>query len=771
MLKTLVRGDMRRSLMATITLTILIALAAMLVVVGAGLITGTFKAINNAWEKASPPDVIQMHTGEIDEQALKEWISTRPEVEDYEFQRTLPLLGSQVWFAGESQAESVLEPMMVTAPKNFDLLIDDSGASANPGPGEISMPVHYRKIGAIELGDTVRIVAGGVEKELVVTSFFRDMQMNPSMVTSKRIVLNESDYQEFNVAGLEPEYLLEFLLRPGERNKAFIDAYAQAGMPAQGVAINASVLKLMNGLSTLIVAVLAIIISLVLVGLAALALRFAFLTAMQSDMQSIGTLRAIGIAAKDIKVLYLSKYAVIAVIGTILGALLAIPVISITQEPAVVYLGKAPIGVLDILVPVIAACLVPLLITGFCWRLLRRIDSLATVEVLAGRTTNATQKKPSRRLLLHRSRRLSPDTFLGLKSAFRRRNLLLVGIIAASSFLLIFPTAVGSTFGSPDFSTYLGVGRADVRIDVRDGAEDFDQLAAAIASDPDVEKQVELVTSRFEVTRSDGQGEAAYVVIERGDHTAFPLQYDQGQPPQTDEEIALSVNQAKSMEAAVGDTVNISDGQQTRQLTVSGIYQDITNGGTTAKAVFDTDAAPLWQVIYIKFNPGVDQTAKIEAWKAEFSGAKITDVANYTTQTFGATTAQINIAAVLSGGVGVALAAIVTMLFLVLLVAEDKASLGAQKLLGTTVRMISKQYLIQFLTLGLAGVIVGAILVATLGNLIFRMALGILGAPGVELLFDPILAWGVQPVLLLAVVVAACALTVPKAARSAALLD
>ena len=35
-----------------------------------------------------------------------------------------------------------------------------------------------------------------------------------------------------------------------------------------------------------------------------------------------------------------------------------------------------------------------------------------------------------------------------------------------------------------------------------------------------------------------------------------------------------------------------------KDLTVTGVYQDITNNGKTAKATFDDGAPALWQIIY-----------------------------------------------------------------------------------------------------------------------------------------------------------------------------
>jgi putative ABC transport system permease protein len=58
---------------------------------------------------------------------------------------------------------------------------------------------------------------------------------------------------------------------------------------------------------------------LLVVGL--LCLRFSFLTAAEQDYREIGVLKAIGVAPRDVARIYLTKYALLAGIATVLGLL------------------------------------------------------------------------------------------------------------------------------------------------------------------------------------------------------------------------------------------------------------------------------------------------------------------------------------------------------------------------------------------------------------------------------------------------------------------
>lgn len=331
MLWKMLVGDVRRSKGVSITLTLLMTLASALVITGVSLVVQTMGAVDVLWKSASPPDVVQMYIGDLEanraeSEALKTWAAERSEVEDMHLMRTLPVPGAQMWLAGQSQADSVLEPAFVTSPERFDLLLDEHYNRVQPGPGEIAMPVIYQEQGTLKLGDTVTVqLAEGVKKDFVVTSFLRDAQMNPSLVTSKRMVVHPDDFSVVNQHLNNPEYFIEFKLAKGADRSAFQHAYKDAHLPNRGIVVDSTIFRLMNALSTLLVAALAIVIASLLVVVAALSVRFAFLAAIENDLKEIGVLKAIGAPSRAMKRLYLIKYAALAGVGTLVGLLLAIP--------------------------------------------------------------------------------------------------------------------------------------------------------------------------------------------------------------------------------------------------------------------------------------------------------------------------------------------------------------------------------------------------------------------------------------------------------------
>ena len=756
MLWKMLVGDVRRSKGVSITLTLLMTLASALVITGVSLVVQTMGAVDVLWKSASPPDVVQMYIGDLEanraeSEALKTWAAERSEVEDMHLMRTLPVPGAQMWLAGQSQADSVLEPAFVTSPERFDLLLDEHYNRVQPGPGEIAMPVIYQEQGTLKLGDTVTVqLAEGVKKDFVVTSFLRDAQMNPSLVTSKRMVVHPDDFAVVNQHLNNPEYFIEFKLAKGADRGAFQHAYRDAHLPNRGIVVDSTIFRLMNALSTLLVAALAIVIASLLVVVAALSVRFAFLAAIENDLKEIGVLKAIGAPSRAMKRLYLIKYAALAGVGTVVGLLLAIPMTHTSLKPVLLYLGTPPT---NLWAPLLAAFIVPLLLIGLCWLLLRRMDRISAVQVLQ---EQMRASRSGRRFRLTRSRFLPVHQWTGLTAALRPANLLLLTVVALSTFLMILPTTLASTFADQRFATYVGIGAADVRIDIRDNTINPEKVTKDAESDPDVTNVVRLTSNRYDIKKADGW---ETIVVERGDHTVFPLSYTSGHAPTAPDEIALSYNQAQEINADLGHTITMRTPGGEKQLRVSGIYQDVTNGGRTAKAVFEDSAPAVWEVVYLQLASGVDVHAKTEQFTNTYPEAKVNNVSDVSQQIFGAASSQLGVIALLAAIAAVGLIFLVTTLFLILILAREHDDIASLRAIGATSRGLVGHYLTRFGTVGLAGIIVGVVLVNTLGNSLFKLGLGRMGAPAVELLPDMLLAWVLIPLVLALVI--ATAIVIP----------
>ena len=90
-------------------------------------------------------------------------------------------------------------------------------------------------------------------------------------------------------------------------------------MPANGQPITYAIIRLVSGISDIIMVLIIVLVSLFLIFVVAICLRFTILTAMEEEIKSIGTMRAIGMSYKNISQIYLIKYRFLAILGCIAG--------------------------------------------------------------------------------------------------------------------------------------------------------------------------------------------------------------------------------------------------------------------------------------------------------------------------------------------------------------------------------------------------------------------------------------------------------------------
>jgi len=162
---------------------------------------------------------------------------------------------------------------------------------------------------------------------------------------------------------------------------------------------------------------------------------------------------------------------------------------------------------------------------------------------------------------------------------------LLFIVFVISLFIIIVPVNLLNTLQSPRFIAYMGVGQSDIRMDLQQSGntdQRFRSMITTLQKDQDIEKFSPLITSRFKVLGSDGVWEN--LNVETGDFSIFPLSYVDGAAPSSDHEIALSDLNAKELNKGVGDSLHLLAAGNETEMRISGIYQDVTNGGRTAKA-------------------------------------------------------------------------------------------------------------------------------------------------------------------------------------------
>lgn len=706
MLKKLIWNDVRQNKLLSAATVFFMAVSAMMLALTALLFSSLLGSVSALMEQAQVPDLLQMHTGEFNEGDIARFAKERPEIDRWQVCRFLNLDNSEVSLGGHSLLDSTQDNGLCVQSENFDFLLDMENRRPEVLPGQVYVPVCYRTRYELNAGDTMGI--GG--EELTIAGFLRDAQMNSMMASSKRFLVSEWDYERLKTGG-EEEYLIEFLLEDGADANALSTAYTDQGLAANGPAITKPLIRMMNALSdgtTILVIFLAAVVVLLV---ALICIRFILAIRMERDKRELGMLKALGIGKREIKRLYFSKYVLFSACGGLLGLGASTVLRGPLEQQIRELYGASDNGAQAAAAALCAAAVVEAVILLCVWRSLKRTDQLS---VLAALFPVQEQRRDWRQYLL-----------IGLVSA-------------ACTFLMLLPQNLYSTLSSPTFVTYMGIGNADIRMDIRQGADislTTAQLAADLEHDEQAERYAVLQTQSLPAVLSDGT--TCSLTVEMGDHTIFPVEYSQGTPPVMENEIALSSLNAKELGLSVGDTLPLRIDSGEMRCTVCGIYSDITNGGKTAKMSGRADNAPvIWSVIYVLLR---DRSVSAQ-WMETYAraGADVTDIADYVRDTYGPTLAQLGLASRGAMLIAILVAFVVIALFLRLIVERGRDAISLQKALGFTGSEIGRAYFFKGVFSAGAGVIAGLAAGTLLGESLCGAVLSSFGADGFRFVID----WG-----------------------------
>lgn len=377
MLTKLIWNDVRQNKLLSAATVFFMTVSAMMLGLTALLFSGLLGSVNALMEQAQVPDLLQMHTGALEESQISRFAGEHPEIDQWQICRFLNLDNSQVALGGHSLLDSTQDNGLCVQSEHFDYLLYMDNNRPHVLPGQVYVPVCYRARYDLNIGDTMQIGGEG----LTIAGFLRDSQMNSMMASSKRFLVSQWDYERLKPHG-EEEYLIEFLPKDGGNANAVSTAYTQQGLPANGPAITKPLIRMMNALSDGTTIFVIFLTAVVVLLVALLCIRFILSIRMERDKREVGMLKALGIGKGEIKRLYFSKYLLFSLCGGLLGlgaaAVLQGPLEGQIRELC----GASDRGAQSAVSALCAVAVVEAVILLSVWRSLKKTDKLSVLAAL-----------------------------------------------------------------------------------------------------------------------------------------------------------------------------------------------------------------------------------------------------------------------------------------------------------------------------------------------------------------------------------------------------
>lgn len=695
-----------------------------------------FSSITSMYETAKPPHFLQMHMGTIEQTDIDEFNESFEGVTYWQSVPMITLYGENIIVTGDDKSYTLsdcrLDISFVKQNDGYDVLLDEKRIPLNLLDGEIGVPIIVLEQYDISLGDKITLSANGIEKQFTVVTYVYDGMMNSTMCSSTRFLINDTDF-DFLFGNIgETEYLIETYFADSSLASAYQTAYEQSDkeLPKNGQAITYTVIFLLSALTDILTAMVFVLAGVMLIIVVVMCLRYVILAEMEDDVATIGTMKSIGIPDKGIENLYLAKIRILMSVACVVGFLLALLLLPRFTSHISRFFGEQPLEIKNMLLAIISVVVIYCIILLFAKKILKQIRTKTIVDLLV--LDDGFNKKSKVKSGLYKSRKLSTNALIGIQEVRNGYGIVFI-LMLIITFLVMVPIRSLQTMQSEDFVTYMGNPICDLLVEVMQGEEleNRNEELCSVLSEEIKNGYIQnvAVLRRVRLQVFNNADELVGVHVDIGSSAGKGIVYISGINPSAKKHIALSYLLADELGKEVGDTVNIISGNETYCMEVCGIYQDVTSGGKTAKAIYDFEGELSEKYTYqLELSSGVSSEVISNSLKLELgSGYSIKSMDSFLEQTLGGVTVRFSQAVYLIIIIGVIITIFIVLLYMELRLARNMHALAEKIVMGIPIKAICIQELYPMLLLGGTGVILGVILTEILGETVISALFSLLG--------------------------------------------
>lgn len=746
----LLKNDFKRNTWNNAILLMFISLSVVVAVTVTILLTQLFTSISSMYKIANPPHFLQLHKGDISKPNLDKFNSTFVGLKHSQIVTLINIDGNEITISNEkdkniSLSECRLDISFVKQNNKYDVLLDKDRNPIEVENGEIVVPIILKSSFNIEIGDVLSVGTGNGKKEFKVKSFLYDGQMNSTLVSSTRFLISDDDFENLMNESYEKEYMIEAWFLDSKQASSYQNQYeeSQLNLPKNGQAVTYTLIFLLSALTDLLIAMIFLLTGIFLIVISLICLRYSILADLEDDMIEIGTMKAIGISKKGICNLYLIKIKLIAFVGSILGLIIALVFSVVINRHLSNTFGNQKFEPLNFIFVALVIVGIYSLIVVFSKKILKRIVKLSVVDLLVTEKGFSGKNRKVHSFL--KNKFLPFNLSVGLHK-FRRGYGIVFVLMLIVSFFIMIPYRALQTMGDNEFSTYMGSPVYDILIDVEQGKdiERKNEILNTILKKEMKEGNIKEI-STLRVVRLQGisnDGEILGIHTGSGENAGSGLKYLSGKSPIKDNEIALSYLVSDELKKDVGDKLEIIVGSTKKNFFVSGIYQDVTSGGKTAKTIYSFSELPSEKYSYgIK----ADKEKILEITNGLRNklgyGYSIENMDEFLDQTLGNVIYQLKNTSIIVLMVGILMSCLIISLFIKLLMTREGYALALKKTMGIPLSSIKIQELYPILFSGGLGSIIGVILSELLGGYLISGIFSIFRIGLKEFIFVKIPIW------------------------------
>lgn len=760
----ILKRDLKRKKTMNIILLIFITMSSLFLASSVNNLSTITNMIDTFLEESKVPDFFTLAVVGTEEDQLDKFFKESDNVAEYQSVDMYNFTVNDIRLqrAGSTVKEKYVPGNTVSVcpvPENFMKIFDAKGELLSLNQGEIAVTKVEAETNDLAVGDKLTITIGGKEKEFTVKEIVKDAVFGSTMLGFKRYYIAEEDFDFYDFEYKTRIYNINY-----QDEKSFQKEYKKLQINVIAN-IDKGLIKTCYIVDMLISGVL-IIVSVCLVLIAFLILKFSINFTLQEDFKEIGIMKAIGITDWGIKKIYLCKYLALAVTGSLVGLAGSFPFGRLLLEKAMLNIGRSA-EASNITINFVCAAAVVVIVLLFCYLSTNKLKKLSAMQAIRN-GSNGERYNAKAKIRLHERKHMRPCIYMAindLTSNFRRFTTL--GIIFFIGTLLIqLPLSAVTTLKSEELIRTFSIIPSDAYIDnlkietymVEENnqaiATDLEEIKNTLREHGMEGKVWAEIGYMMQTYASDSEELYSYFSTqpmgdEEGEYTIL-----EGRSPKLANEVIITEKTAKEMGVEIGDTIYYKFDNHTEEFIITGIFQTLMNMGNgyrvsrLAKMDYSSISGVYGIQVELEDYDGEEAYEKI---KEVFPTYKVKDYRRYISDMIGSVAEQVDVLQKFITAIVFMINCLITVLIMKTLITQERAQIAMIKSIGISNRAAKAWQTIRILIVLLIAIILGTIVSNLIAPITIGQVFAIMGASKMKLISNPIETYLLYPAALLVV--------------------
>ena len=745
MFLNILKNDLKRKKTMNFILFAFIILATAFVASGLSNVLAVLNGTDYYMDKAGLGDYCIITAGDEAVGYMEEVLSEEEIIKDYRLDKIVYASEDNIMLkSGEhvqTKNTAILQSIDDTQIHLFD---SDNHEVTFVQEGHVYVGGSFLEKNNLSIGDSIYIEHNGTSLTLILDGKIKDALLGSDFMGNTRFLMNEKDIETL----LENEEI--FLHYRREIAYVDTDFVSEMGtviskIPNVNFSGSRSTIK-MCYVMDLIVAFLVLILSMCLIIVSFLVLKFSINFTIMEEFREIGVMKAIGICNRKIRSLYIVKYLTLAIVGAIVGFVISIPfgrflMKSVTEN---MILGND----MGLVCNIVGAVLVVIVIVGFAYHYTGKVKKASPVDAIrSGQTGERYKKRTIYRIGKSHTR---PSVYMAindiLSSPRRYITILLSFSICMLLVLIIVNTtetqksdSLIETFGTRAdlYMTDVNQAMQDMRVESREDLEaalekreqELEELGMPAKCSLEVIYKYHIIFEGREYVTNCWQGVNC---------VAEDYSYSEGLVPQNAGEIAITPIVSELTGAKIGDVITIDFGNVQMDCMVTAYFETMNQLGEVIRLHEDAPTKMEYciSIMQYKFtftdNPSAELIeSRKEQLKDYYENEDVMDAREYCEDCV-AVADTMEAVQYLLLGITLVVVLLVTILMERAFIADEKCQIAMLKAMGFNNRAIIAWHTWRFTFLSLAAVILASVVSVPMTELCISPIFGMMGASDIS---------------------------------------